>query len=612
MTIFVKCVQHFYTIIIATICSCRADTGMEQTTANESSTAVTELRELSLPQPETPSTSTAKRIHLAEESQIAAEKESASSQGREDTPASRLRRTRQSTISAAAVPILTPARAEKITAQIARMIVLDIQPISMVEDEGFEELLQLLAPGYAIPSRTTIMRRIKDMHTKLEETLTQKLQKGQSVALTTDSWTSCHTESYVAITVHYVDASWNINSFILQVENTEERHTADNLADGINDTLAKWSLEGRTSAIVHDNAANITAAMQQVNAVSLSCSAHNLQLAVNKALQDTELQSVVQKASSIVGHFNHSTFAISALQKYQKQLNLPVVRLIQCVKTRWNSVYFMLMRLNEQKTAIAAVINDRSVTAVRKAVSLEISQQEWQIIDEICCVLKPLQVATTTLRADKVVTSSSVLPVIFSLVQKFLVLSGAELPVINTLKSRIATELRSRFNLDSDEIIHTPFALASFLDPRFKNMSFLPDQQRQEVASVLHSLASSSSTGLVQVTLNPTALDFLLGADDQESKENTPTGTSEVQRYMLELQINRNEDPLKWWYNNESRYPCLSLIAKKYLCIPATSASSERVFSTSGNIVTHKRSTLTSENVQSLVFLNYNLKRLDA
>jgi hypothetical protein len=232
-------------------------------------------------------------------------------------------------------------------------------------------------------------------------------------------------------------------------------------------------------------------------------------------------------------------------------------------------------------------------------------------MDEICIVLKPLQVATTTLCADTVVTASSVLPVIFSIIQKFLTLSGNELPIIRTFKGRIAVELRSRFNLESGEIIQSPFAIASFVDPRFKNLSFIPDQQKQEVVSVVHSLVSISSPGLVSGPSNPSALDFLLGDDDQEAAdESTSTGAAEVQRYVHELQVNRNDDPLNWWKNNESRYPCLSLIAKKYLCIPATLASSERVFSTCGNIVTHKRSTLSSENVQSLVFLNYNLVRL--
>lgn len=68
------------------------------------------------------------------------------------------------------------------------------------------------------------------------------------------------------------------------------------------------------------------------------------------------------------------------------------------------------------------------------------------------------------------------------------------------------------------------------------------------------------------------------------------------------------EDPLCWWTKNQVMYPMISKLAKRYLCIPGTSVSAERVFSTAGDIVTAQRSTLNSEHVDQLLFLNKNLK----
>jgi len=47
-------------------------------------------------------------------------------------------------------------------------------------------------------------------------------------------------------------------------------------------------------------------------------------------------------------------------------------------------------------------------------------------------------------------------------------------------------------------------------------------------------------------------------------------------------------------------------MAKKYLCIPATSVPAERVFSTAGDVVTAQRSQLKSEHVDRLIFLKKN------
>ena len=36
-----------------------------------------------------------------------------------------------------------------------------------------------------------------------------------------------------------------------------------------------------------------------------------------------------------------------------------------------------------------------------------------------------------------------------------------------------------------------------------------------------------------------------------------------------------SENPLQWWHDHKRRFPCLSLMAKKYLCISATSVPSD-------------------------------------
>lgn len=64
---------------------------------------------------------------------------------------------------------------------------------------------------------------------------------------------------------------------------------------------------------------------------------------------------------------------------------------------------------------------------------------------------------------------------------------------------------------------------------------------------------------------------------------------------------------LKWW-KVICRKMKLSKIAEKILSLPATSAATERSFSTQGWIHSKKRNKLTNERVQKISYILYNMK----
>lgn len=65
---------------------------------------------------------------------------------------------------------------------------------------------------------------------------------------------------------------------------------------------------------------------------------------------------------------------------------------------------------------------------------------------------------------------------------------------------------------------------------------------------------------------------------------------------------------MNWWHVHEVTFPLLSCLSKRYLCIPGTSMSAERVFATAEDVVAAKRSTLKPEHVAQLVFFQKNLQ----
>ena len=61
-------------------------------------------------------------------------------------------------------------------------------------------------------------------------------------------------------------------------------------------------------------------------------------------------------------------------------------------------------------------------------------------------------------------------------------------------------------------------------------------------------------------------------------------------------------NPLLWWKATCARFPLLSRRAQKVLALMGTSAPSEGVFSSGGNVVTKNRASMHSDNVANLVF----------
>ena len=100
--------------------------------------------------------------------------------------------------------------------------------------------------------------------------------------------------------------------------------------------------------------------------------------------------------------------------------------------------------------------------------------------------------------------------------------------------------------------------------------------------------------------------------DEHKKKKSADLSTNqdkyekELSSYCSSEYIERKEDPLAWWKKNMSRFPTLARIAREYLTIPAMSTPSERMLSAAGYLNSQRRSCLSGENLNQLVFLNKN------
>lgn len=88
---------------------------------------------------------------------------------------------------------------------------------------------------------------------------------------------------------------------------------------------------------------------------------------------------------------------------------------------------------------------------------------------------------------------------------------------------------------------------------------------------------------------------------------------SEFERFLAEPLIDFDLDfsPCNWWKQNANRFPNLAKIARDILCIPASSANIEQLFSIALDILSAKRNKMKPLLFGMTVFIRRNLQVLE-
>ena len=483
-------------------------------------------------------------------------------------------------------------------------------------------------------------------------------------ALTTDCWTSRAGQAFIGTTIHFITEDFQLKSFTPTNEELPVSHNAANLATALQGILDEWGLSHKNlSCVTTDNAANIENAICDVLVwPHLGCFGHTLNLAVKAGLKIGQVKDALARCSRLVSYFHKSTTASYQLGEKQQALGLPSHALIQEVETRWNSILDMIKRVLEQQSAICATLIDQ------KRLDLMPQDHEFKILEEITKVIKPLRSITSQISGEEYVTVSALKPLFHYLVNTLKDPSGDDInaestkqavvgstragtsssiaDVIKKAQNAILIDLSSQYQ---SSLVIMLLCSASFMDPRFKSLLFISTDFRVEIHENIKQLAialvknskdstesgeksngqavgtgtdsSASGSGPARkkhkheetwsVILGPMFNKEATNEDGNVTSLIVDALKQEVdkefQKYLAEDLIAIDDNPLKWWKSNHFRFPTLSQVAKQLLCIPATSVPCERLFSTSGNIITPKRASLEPNTAGMLCFLAQNL-----
>lgn len=377
--------------------------------------------------------------------------------------------------------------------------------------------------------------------------------------------------------------------------------------------------------------------------------------------------SVIKKARDIVTLFHSSSNAKEKLVSAQRDLNpaSTPLQLLQDVKTRWWSTYALVERMIQLREVLIHIFSNEfryretqnTPTTLER---LQLTPTDFEHLENIAYVLKPFKEAQQALEGEKYVTLSLVPLVIHHLKDELGICEAAINPdqqrdlstLISTMKqdfdNRWGDTLQYSYNTirtsrRRQKGIPTYAYWALVLDPRTKKKvkKILKEEEITEVWDDIR-------MAIVQLVQHMNGIEENIDEDMQQELPQEEEGKEEEQQPEKRRKVNFLEDgeddmgsmqehpitidqqirteieafksergqpmytndqysnPLQWWRGHVEKYPNIWKLASIILAIPATSAPSERVFSTAANIINKKRVRLKPETLDALIFLRGN------
>lgn len=391
-------------------------------------------------------------------------------------------------------------------------------------------------------------------------------------------------------------------------------HTGERIAVKMHEMLTAWKIAAsKVHCILRDNACNMLKGLNDAELPNVGCFIHTLQLVILDALDCQKVvKDVIAKSRNIVTHFNHSPLACNRLLEIQEKYELPQRKLLQDVRTRWNSTFYMLERMVDQRTSVTYYAGE--VSAVKN-----LTEYEWNTIGRLLELLRPFEEITRIVSSEDSCISE-VIPYVATL-RLFLEKANSNHKDVEPTKQALLRSLNTRFSHIADENI---FTFATVLDPRFK-LNFIPENLRQMVTNQLvaeiidnHEMSPPNERQPAPADPAENASGFWkcfeeIGANQPPT--NNPASCvikNELEQYISGKIIERKQNPYSWWTENRYKYPHAFKIGMRYLSAPASTVVSERLFSTEGLVYEQHRNRLLPENGEMLTCMKKNFKYLES
>ena len=297
---------------------------------------------------------------------------------------------------------------------------------AQLSSKAFKDLIRVANKLIKVKSRQTLSRHIKKKAINILNRIAKQLKKEKgslrSLGFTTDMWTSRTGDSFISLTVSYIDQNWKLRRWTPFVKFFPNAHKAVQIKIALDEMIEMLGVENPElkKYAVNDNAANAKAAIRLSNyLIQYLCDNHTLQLGVVDSFKSNiygaKTAEVLDK-SKILSRLTHQSGpALRHLRDACSRLKVKFRKLKNPNETRWNSQYDCMkstLRLKEPLDLLFAEDPDGLWSAK------QITLAEWKLMQGAVEVLEEVEVVTKAWEVEVSPTMNGVLEQIYNLTTK--------------------------------------------------------------------------------------------------------------------------------------------------------------------------------------------------
>ena len=423
-------------------------------------------------------------------------------------------------------------------------------------------------------------------------------------SFTSDMWRNRCLDSFISLTMHFIMESGELIKLYPFCEYFGRRkHTGRNIKMSLDTMFKALGLDDEqfVKNILLDNAPNNKLAIKmspepEIN--GLWCAIHTLQLAVKDTMkatiQNIPVHEVSTKCQGIAKYVRMSEGRNNELKTACKKKGIKYKLPTKQVPTRWNSEVTNIDSVVTLEPALQFLAKHTDDGWDEKVLSV----QEFKMGATIVKCLNPLKVGSKLWEADLTPTIHLVIRELFNMMEVLSEHEKSSDKYIASFASELKMRIEERFPaLGSETLI---YAVGHMMDPEFRGAILLQEFPEAFEAAKKEIIRRGSRHMKEQECVEPTAIRIEPETPDENlspaqkllrkrkrncSTENTatpslPSGIRiELDEYESLEDVGDTKMILEWWVRNKKRFPLLFQVAREILSIPASSATSERVFS---------------------------------